>query len=257
MLSSDPQNLLSYTKHESQTPNLLFVFNARQMSFLARKQRELQTDQVWFCGYTEAEIAPMLNRIIRETNYQNYFVTSDDALITISNFKKLESALNHYEVVSSYGVPFQDKKHLSFYTKPSKTITSSGAYPPTEPSSDYEDILNFLENGEEFADCTFNGFFFCGASKKIWEKFPFVFRRGGSDLAWAEVVVKHHKMKIVKSAPCLHLCSIRTRLDGGYSFSNKWKKKQEVVFHSEIQDRWVNLVLGKKIEESGDIEITL
>jgi len=241
----------------SQTPNLLFVFNPRKMSFLSRKQRELQTDQVWLCGYTEAEIAPMLNRIIRETNYQNYFVTSDDALITISNFKKLESALNHYEVVSSYSVPFQDKKHLSFYTKPSKTIRCSGAFPPTEPSSDYEDILDFLENGKEFTDCTFNGFFFCGASKKIWEKIPFVFRRGGSDIAWAEVVVRHHKMKIVKSAPCLHLCSLRTRLDGGYSFSNRWKEKQEVLFHSEIQDRWANLVFGEKIEVSEDIEITL
>ena len=57
------------------------IMNARNISAFKECVDKLHISKVWFKGYSEFELNTEINKFINETNFDNYFIVSDDLII--------------------------------------------------------------------------------------------------------------------------------------------------------------------------------
>ncbi len=62
--------------------NCLMVMQPRRILTCLQSLHALPVDQVWFEAFTERELADPLNRFIRDTDYDNYLLVSDDVVVS-------------------------------------------------------------------------------------------------------------------------------------------------------------------------------
>jgi hypothetical protein len=98
--------------------NVLMVMHARQIPICIEAIRNLQIPKVWFKGFTEAQLIPEINGFIRSTDYDNYFIISDDGVPMQEALELIENALIDHEVVMGWSEIYPKSWHSNVRTKP-------------------------------------------------------------------------------------------------------------------------------------------
>ena len=97
--------------------NVLMVMHARKIRRCLEAIDSLRIEKVWFKGYTEAQLVSVINRFIEETDYDNYFIISDDGLPTQEALEKIEAEMGR-EVVMGWSEYSPGSRYSNVRTKP-------------------------------------------------------------------------------------------------------------------------------------------
>lgn len=196
---------------------VLMVLSVREIQSVKECIDKLDCEKIWFKGYKEFELAPILNDFIKNSNFKNYFIAPDDLIIDPENFDSLKKHLNFYDIVSGWGMYRQNSDYTTIVNPANfKNFISKYAYcnPLTSMS-----ILNHaykpheLYNLPDVIETTFTGWFFTGMSKKIWMEYPYQTLNwpwSSSDILFSKRIFDEGKYKqhIIKKAHVVHLSNV-------------------------------------------------
>lgn len=76
--------------------NILMIMNSRDIPECIQPLKRLKIDKVWFRGYTETQLAPLLNKFIEGTHYDNYILVSDDVIVNDFALDNIIKYQNHH-----------------------------------------------------------------------------------------------------------------------------------------------------------------
>lgn len=207
---------------------VLMVMSIRDLEPVIKANDVLDCEKIYFKGYSEYELVPLINNFINESNFKNYFITSDDAMIDKNKFDLLKHHLQFLSIVSGWCVWRQnctettivDAKKLNFYNSFFSLLQVSDLNRATYKTYEIEDLPNVINSG-------FTGWVFTGAKKEIWQEYPFqVYDKvmgARSDYNFALRVLKDQKydMNIIKKCRAIHLSNSSYLYDYKYNFCSK------------------------------------
>lgn len=207
---------------------VLMVMSVRDLEPVIQSNDKLDCEKIYFKGFTEYELAPLINNFINESNFKNYFITSDDAMISADKFDLLKEYLNFLPIVSGWCVVRQnslettitDPKKINYYNTFFSLLSNCDLLNSTYKTHELQDLPNIINSG-------FTGWVFTGASKKIWQEYPFqVYDKemgARSDYNFAIRVLKDGKynMSILKKCRAIHLSNSTNLYVYNYNFSSK------------------------------------
>ena len=192
---------------------VLMVMSIRDLEPVIKANDELDCEKIYFKGYTEYELVPLINNFINESNFKNYFITSDDAMIGKNKFDLLKYYLQFLPIVSGWCVVRQNTlettvinpKKINFINPFFAWLQVSDLFKASYKTHEIEELPNIINSG-------FTGWVFTGASKEIWQQYPFqVYDKEmvgpRSDYNFAIRVLKDEKynMSIIKKCRAIHL----------------------------------------------------
>lgn len=207
---------------------VLMVMSIRDLEPVIKANDALDCEKIYFKGYTEYQLVPLINNFIKESNFKNYFITSDDAMIDKDKFNLLKYYLQFLPIVSGWCVIRQnvirttivDPKKLSICSSFYEHIESANFLEASYTTYQIEDLPNIINTG-------FTGWVFTGAKKEIWQQYPFQIcdREMGSrsDRNFAKRILKDQKydMSIIKKCRSIHLSNTTTLNIKDYNFSSQ------------------------------------
>ena len=216
---------------------VLMILSVRNSKSFEESVNKLQCEKIWFKGYREHELAPIINDFVQNSNFENYFIAPDDLIIKPHQFEKLKSALNYNDIVTGWGVIRQNctyttitKPHNFLQTNIFKHQFTTHFLKNQQYNFSYKTHeINSLPNEIETA---FTGWFYTGMKKHIWTQYPDECLNppfASSDLMFSRRVLFDNKYKqiCIKSANVIHLSNSITMptdtsfLDMSTCFSNK------------------------------------
>lgn len=214
---------------------VLMVLSVREIQSVVNCINNLNCEKIWFKGYKEYELAPILNDFIKKSNFKNYFITSDDAIISYENFELLKKHLHSNDIISGWGIYRQNGEFTTIINP--KTFNSPAtkfAYCNPKLVSNifqYSYKTHEIHTLPDIVESAFTGWFFTGMKKELWLEYPFQtlnWPYSSSDLLFSKRIIadKKYKQMIVKKAHCIHLSNTIQK-----SFYNKNTafNKQEIV----------------------------
>lgn len=193
---------------------VLMVMSVRDIRQVFESYDKLDCEKIYFKGFTEDELVSHINNFISKSDFENYFITSDDCMISKERFDLLKYYLNYNPIVSGWGVWGQQENFTTVVS--ADKIDKLNNYNPVF----YEYILYFMANNcyktyeidslPNLINSSFTGWFFTGAKKNVWLEYPFqtfVHPMSRSDLNFSFRVLRDKKYNqlIVKSCRCIHL----------------------------------------------------
>jgi hypothetical protein len=144
----------------------LCILNPREIPEVLDGIRSLNTDTCWISYMREADVAPAINRAIEQSDYDRYFVLSDDCVPTPEAFAAICKLHDKgHPVVTGYG-------NLDAVQDLCGITTNELTPPPPGPFS-----YDFTRT----ADCqarkgpittTFAGLVLTGMSREMWLRYP-------------------------------------------------------------------------------------
>lgn len=211
---------------------VLMILSVRNIQSVKDCIDKLNCEKIWFKGYKEFELTPILNKFIENSNFTNYFIAPDDLIIKPENFDLLKKYLNFYDIVSGWGMYRQNSDHTTVI-KPNNFKNFIAKYAYCNPKI-FNNILNHTYKPHEIHDLpdvietAFTGWFFTGMNKKIWMEYPYQTLNwpwSSSDLMFSKRVFDEGKYKqhIIKKAHVVHLSNLNHKSfhDMNDSFINK------------------------------------
>ena len=81
---------------------ILMILQPRAIPEAIDSLNKLDIEKVWFRGYTEMELETVLNDFIKNTDYDYYWIISDDVVVDNKPLEVLRSKLYEGEVVTGY-----------------------------------------------------------------------------------------------------------------------------------------------------------
>lgn len=153
--------------------NCLMVMSVRDADFFTKSVNRLNIPKVWFKGYTEYELNTHINQFIQDTNFDNYFIVSDDVLITPERFNLLQEALKKYEIVTGWGLRRQNLNESTILRQSNHWIQCQASNLPTfQKYNNYIPVHQVESLPEEF-EVSFTGWFYTGIRRHIWLEYPY------------------------------------------------------------------------------------
>ena len=198
--------------------NCLMIMSVRDEEFFKRSVNRLNVSKVWFKGYSEYELNTHINQFIQETNFDNYFIVSDDVVITPKVFNILQEALTRYEIVTGWALRRQNLVETTILRQDKHWIHVQGSHFPTfvkynnyTPAHEVESLPDEFEVG-------FTGWFYTGIRRHIWLEYPYHTIASSelqglnqylasTDAQWAHriAVEKKYKQMCIKAARVSHI----------------------------------------------------
>jgi hypothetical protein len=194
---------------------VLIVLSVRNIKSVKDHIDNLNCEKIWFKGYREHELSPLLNRFVQDTNFENYFIAPDDLIIKSYKFDRLVNALNRFDIVSGWGVIRQNATYTTI-TKPQdflkNTIFKPSFINTTLNNSVYKHNYQTHEiyNLPEEIETAFTGWFYTGMKRNVLLEYPYEcvpMPNASSDLTFSRRVLsdKKYKLYCIKSAHVTHI----------------------------------------------------
>lgn len=193
---------------------VLMVLSIRNIQSVIDCNLNLPCEKIWFRGYKEYELAPIINDFVNNSNFKYYFITSDDALIRKENFIELQRQIQHHQIVSGWSL-YRQNAHYTTIVKPDKFNNHIFKLNFTTPFIANNILTHCYKTYEinalpELIETAFTGWCYTGMHKDIWQQYPFQTLQwpfSSSDLLFSRRVIqdKLYKMYIVKKAHVIHL----------------------------------------------------
>ena len=92
---------------------VLMILSVRNIQSVVDCNLSLPCEKIWFKGYKEYELAPIINDFVNNSNFKYYFITSDDALIKKENFINLQHHLQYRDIVSGWCLVRQNTNYTT------------------------------------------------------------------------------------------------------------------------------------------------
>jgi len=209
--------------------NVLMIMNARNISAFKECINKLNISKVWFKGYREFELNTEINKFIQETNFDNYFIVSDDLVINKNDFEFLEEQLKIYPIVTGWGVWRQNSDWTTIHLQDKMHLFNQGTHLPV-----FKEHYNIVKTHEidslpNYFETAFTGWFYTGIRRDIWLKYPYQTMAtspdmygASTDAHWSKRILKDniYKQMCFKQARVLHLSYTGKDYDD-LSFENK------------------------------------
>ena len=148
----------------------LVILHARQIREFEIATAELQIPKLWLTGYTERELSDGVFRwALEESDYDNYIVVSDDALVRQHALDGVVTALETGGIEVATG--YSQRSHTDWMVN-----VTSGPLKDSKPSIDAYQFRQFREVvswPEPLVPTWFTGMSLTGMSKEMWRRFPF------------------------------------------------------------------------------------
>ncbi len=108
------------------------ILSVRNIQSVVDCNLSLPCEKIWFKGYKEYELAPIINDFVNNSNFKYYFITSDDALIKKENFINLQHHLQYRDIVSGWCLVRQNTNYTTI-VKPNNfhNLIFNQTSPPT------------------------------------------------------------------------------------------------------------------------------
>ena len=209
--------------------NVIMIMNARNLSGFRDCMDKLNVSKVWFKGFREYELNTEINKFIQETNFDNYYIVSDDLVIQPQDFELLQEKLKIYPIVTGWGVWRQNLDWTTIHLQDKLHIYNHGSNLPM-----FKKHYNIVKTYEidtlpdEF-ETAFTGWFYTGIRRDIWLKYPYQTMStnawtsaASTDAHWSKRILSDGKYKQMcfKQARVLHL-SYAGKDYGDLDFNNK------------------------------------
>jgi hypothetical protein len=186
------------------------VLNPREIKRAIDGILSLNTDTCWVSYMPEVEVAPAINKVIEETDYDRYFVLSDDAVPTPHAFAAILALHDAgHPVVTGYGNldSVQDLCGLTTNRLP--------APPPAVGSYVFTPLTAALTRDEPIVT-TFAGLVLTGMSRELWLKYPLAVTVFGGQMDY-DLSYRLQEDGIPIVAPpdgfCVHVKEIANQMD--------------------------------------------
>ena len=143
--------------------------------------KAIDIDKVWFRGYTERELCTVLNKFIEDTDYDFYWLISDDVIVDAKVWPILRGMVGTYDCVSGYCNLYQGSEHINLTHSPVKKhfTTSHEDY-------DWISFENIENQDNDIIESYFTGWAFTGMSRNVWLQYPFKINEfGQSDVCFS------------------------------------------------------------------------
>ena len=194
------------------------IMSVRNEEFFKRSIDRLDISKVWFRGYREYELNTHVNQFIQETNFDNYYIVSDDVVITPKVFNILQEALTRHEIVTGWALRRQNLVESTILRQPKHWIHCQGSHLPTFVKyNNYIPVHEVDSLPDEF-EVSFTGWFYTGMRRHIWLEYPYhtiAANQGqgynhylaSTDAQWANrvAVEKKYKQMCIKAARVAHM----------------------------------------------------
>jgi hypothetical protein len=211
---------------------VLMILSVRNIQSVIDCNLSLPCEKIWFKGYKEYELAPILNDFINNSNFKYYFITSDDALIKKESFIELQRQIQHHYIISGWAVYRQNANHTTI-VKP-KSFRNLIFKPnfTTDPFANniftHSYKTHEINSLPDIIETAFTGWCYTGMHKHIWQKYPFQTLQwplSSSDLLFSKRIVQDniYKQYILKQAHVIHLSHYynKSYFDPSTCFNNK------------------------------------
>lgn len=210
------------------------IMSVRNIQSITDCYNNLNCEKIWFKEFTEYELVTHINNFIQNSNFQYYFIVSDDVYIHYDKFEELKLQLKLYPIVSAWTVQRQNSTFTTILNPNNfdKLIFNKlDAHSPTWPGwACMPNFLPFAYKTHQIAalpdiiESAFTGWMFTGMHRKIWLEYPYnVFSEtnANSDLNFSRKILsdKKYKQRIIKSANAIHISNTTSHYN--YSFNNK------------------------------------
>ena len=209
--------------------NVIMIMNARNQSSFRDCMDKLNISKVWFKGFTEFELNIEINKFIQETQFDNYYIVSDDLLIQPEAFNLLQEKLKIYPIVTGWGVWRQNFDWTTIHKQDKLHIYNQGPKLPMFRKH-FQTLRTYEIDAlpDEF-ETAFTGWFYTGIRRDIWLKYPYQTMSinnnqpgASTDAHWSKRILKggEYKQMCFKKARVLHL-SYLDKDYGDLDFTNK------------------------------------
>jgi hypothetical protein len=211
---------------------VLMILSVRNIQSVVDCNLNLPCEKIWFKGYKEYELAPIINDFVNNSNFKYYFITSDDALIKKENFINLQHHLHYHNIVSGWCLYRQNANHTTI-VKPNNFHNL--IFKPNFTTNTF--VNNILHHTykthqvnalPDIIESAFTGWCYTGMHKHIWQQYPFQTLQwpySSSDLLFSHRVFsdKKYKQYIIKQAHAIHLSHFyqKSYFDPSQCFNNK------------------------------------
>jgi len=194
--------------------NVIMIMNARNQSAFRDCMDKLNVSKVWFKGFTEFELNTEINKFIQETNFDNYYIVSDDLIIAPEAFDLLQEKLKVYPIVTGWGVWRQNFDWTTIHKQEKLYIYNQG---PSLPmfGKHFQTVKTYeIDTLPEEFETAFTGWFYTGVRRDIWLKYPYQTMAtiskdssASTDAHWSKRILKggEYKQMCFKQARVLHL----------------------------------------------------
>lgn len=148
--------------------HLVCVMNARAIPECIDSLQALDCDVAWMSGYTDAELGPVHQRIVRTTDYDTYIVISDDCIAT-------QAALDAVTDLLEAGHPAATGWCKLHTTSDDANICHSpiiGDHPNLDAYPFYK-VRDVRDHPDPVVPTHFMGFSFTGMTRDLWQRFPY------------------------------------------------------------------------------------
>lgn len=220
---------------------VLMIMSIRNIQSITDCYNNLNCEKIWFKGFPEYELVTHINNFIQNSNFQYYFLTSDDCYIHYDKFEELKLQLKLYPIVSAWTVQRQNSTFTTIlnpnnFDKLIFNKLETGSHPHLPFMASPVSWPNFLQSAykthqiaalPDIIESAFTGWVFTGMHRKIWIEYPYnVFSEtnSNSDLNFSRKILsdKKYKQRIIKSANAIHISSaIHYNVDFSLAFNNK------------------------------------
>ena len=212
------------------------IMSIRNIQSITDCYNNLNCEKIWFKGFTEYELVTHINHFIQNSNFQYYFIVSDDVYIHYDKFEELKLQLKLYPIVSAWTVLRQNSTFTTILNPNNfdKLIFNKlDARSPTWTGWTFmPNFLPFAYKTHQIAalpdiiESAFTGWMFTGMHRKIWLEYPYnVFSEtnSNSDINFSRKILsdKKYKQRIIKSANAIHISNNISHYSVHYSFNNK------------------------------------
>jgi len=186
------------------------VLNPREITEVIDGILSLNVDTVWVSNMREVDVAPAINRAIKQSNYDRYFVLSDDCVPTVEAFAAITDLHDQgHPVVTGYGNLDAVQDLCGITTNelpPPPPGLQSYAFTKTADAQAHEGPIS----------TTFAGLVLTGMSRDMWLRYPLAVTVYGGQMDYElsyRLGVDGVPIVAPPDAFCHHLKEIANQLD--------------------------------------------
>ena len=194
--------------------NVVMIMNARNLSAFRDCINKLEVSKVWFKGFREFELNEEINKFIQETNFDNYYIVSDDLVISKKNFELLQEKLKTYPIVTGWGVWRQNYDWTTIHLQNKIHTFNQGPSIPFFKKHYNIAKTHEIESLPDEFETAFTGWFWTGIRRDIWLEYPYQTMSvvpwqtaASTDAHWSKRILADGKYKqmCIKKACVTHL----------------------------------------------------
>lgn len=151
---------------------VLLIMQPREIPVAIESYKKLNIPKVWFQAFTERQVVEEINKYVQRTNYDTYYIISDDAIVTDEALSLIRLyANNGFDVVTGWCRLSEQNSLINIVKKPLTRLNGVQAIP-----ADY-----CLYTEEEIREIPvpifrtwFSGFVFTGIKRELFLKYPLI-----------------------------------------------------------------------------------